>query len=65
MVNLLFYFTCTFLLVIHEIEIIFKVISTVDHYIMSILVLVQHVLVKPDVKGIENDVAGPPPSEPE
>lgn len=32
---------------------------------MSILVLVQHVLVKPDVKGIEHDVAGPPPSEPE
>jgi hypothetical protein len=31
---------------------------------MSILILVQHVLVKPDVKGIENDVAGPPPSEP-
>ncbi|PVD24358.1 hypothetical protein C0Q70_14839 [Pomacea canaliculata] len=27
--------------------------------------MVQHVLLKPPVKGLENDVAGPPPSEPE
>ncbi|ESP01004.1 hypothetical protein LOTGIDRAFT_225521 [Lottia gigantea] len=26
--------------------------------------MVQHVLVKPEVKGLENDVAGPPPQEP-
>ena len=25
----------------------------------------QHVLVKPEVKGLENEVAGPPPSEPQ
>lgn len=29
------------------------------------LFAVQHVLLKPPVKGLENDVAGPPPSEPE
>lgn len=26
---------------------------------------VQHVLMKPEVKGLENEVAGPPPSEPQ
>lgn len=26
--------------------------------------LVQHVLIKPEVKGLDNEVAGPPPSEP-
>lgn len=26
--------------------------------------LVQHVLLKPPVKGLENEQAGPPPSEP-
>ncbi|KAL8620603.1 hypothetical protein ACOMHN_017884 [Nucella lapillus] len=27
--------------------------------------MVQHVLIKPEVKGLESEVAGPPPSEPE
>lgn len=26
--------------------------------------VVQHVLIKPEVKGLDNEVAGPPPSEP-
>jgi hypothetical protein len=28
------------------------------------LFIVQHVLVAPNVKGLENEIAGPPPPEP-
>jgi len=30
----------------------------------SILFLVQHILIAPNVKGLENETAGPPPPEP-
>lgn len=59
----IFYYT--FLLVIHETEIKKNYFYSRRLNYVIIFILVQHVLVKPDVKGIENDVAGPPPSEPE
>lgn len=34
------------------------------YYMMILFYVVQHVLVKPDCKGLDGEVAGPPPEEP-
>lgn len=43
---------------------LFMFTSKVSRVVNNFLFAVQHVLIKPEVKGLDNEVAGPPPSEP-